>query len=135
MKSFYNRGGFFALALLLASCTPQPTQEVSAEAQKGQKIFHRVCSNCHGPDAMGGHTKAPKLIDEEFIQANFPDEEVRETIIKGVNKMPSQRGKVSDDDIEEIIKYLRYAQNAAGLAAEDDMEEDEGVSFDEETAS
>ena len=42
---------------LLAACAPQPTKEVPAQYKRGQELFHKVCSNCHGSDAMGGHTK------------------------------------------------------------------------------
>ena len=38
--------------------------------------------------------------------------------------MPSQRGKVSDAKIDEIIKYLRYSQKAADLVLEKDVEDD-----------
>ncbi len=133
MISHCKLGSVLLLGLFLASCSPQPTKQVSPEAQKGQKIFHQVCANCHGPDAMGDHTKAPKLIDVEFLAPNFSDDEIRETIVKGINKMPSQRSKVSDEEIDEIIKYLRFSQNAAGLAVEDEPEEDEGMVFEEET--
>lgn len=135
MNSICMRGSFFILALLLASCTPQPTKVVPPEIQKGQVVFHKVCSNCHGPDAMGDHTKAPRLIDEEYLKENYSDEEIMETVVKGINKMPPQRNKVTDEEIGEIIKYLRFSQNAAGLAAEDEPdEEEEDVSFDESSA-
>ena len=41
--------------------------------------------------------------------------------------MRSQRNKVSDLEIKEIIKYLRYSQKAADLVVEeDDPDDDEG---------
>ena len=61
------------------------------------------------------HTQAPRLIDEEYLTLNFADEEIRETIINGTDKMPPQRKNVTDKEITEIIKYLRYSQKAAGL--------------------
>ena len=116
---------FSLSAITLVSCTPQPTKEVPAQFKKGQELFHAVCANCHGPDAMGGHTKAPRLIDTDFIQSEFSDEEIRETINDGSGKMPPQKGKLNDDETIEIIKYLRYSQKAADLVIEeDDLEED-----------
>lgn len=117
------RGFTIFLILFIASCAPQATQEVPAEFKSGQEIFHKVCSNCHGPDAMGKHTEAPSLIDVEYIRENFSDDEIFQTAIEGVNKMPSQRSKVSDEELKEIIKYLRYSQKAAGLVADDEEEE------------
>lgn len=115
----------FFLILFIASCAPKPTKEVPEEFKAGQKYFHKVCSNCHGPDAMGKHTKAPRLIDAEYIQENFSDDELFQSVIDGTDKMPSQRKKVSDEEIKEIIKYLRHSQKAANLVAEDEGEEEE----------
>ena len=113
--------------IFLASCSPQPELEVPKEFQQGQKDFHKVCSSCHGPDALGKLTKAPKLIDEDYILGNFSDDDLRSTIIDGSGKMPSQRRKVTDAKITEIIKYLRHSQKAAGLAItpEEEGEEEE----------
>jgi len=122
---------------LLASCAPQPTKEVPDEFKPGQKYFHKTCSNCHGPDALGKHTQAPSLIDAEYTRQNFSDEELRQTIINGVNKMPPQRNKITDEEIAEIIKYLRHSQQAANLVVEEgdaeEMLEDEAVSDTEKT--
>ena len=74
---------------------------------------------------MGKHTQAPRLIDEEYLDPNFADEEIRETIINGTDKMPPQRKNVTDKEITEIIKYLRYSQQAAGLEPEEEEEEEE----------
>ena len=107
------------------SCAPKPKLEVPEPYKAGQKAFHKVCSNCHGSDAMGKHTQAPRLIDEEYLAPNFADEEIRETIINGTDKMPPQRKNVTDKEITEIIKYLRYSQKTAGLEPEEEEEGEE----------
>jgi len=115
----------YLFILFIASCAPQPTKVVPPEFQLGQKYFHKKCSNCHGSDAMGKQTKAPRLIDADFIQETFSDDEIVQTIIDGTDKMPSQRNKVSDEEIKEIIIYLRYSQKAANLVSLDEEEEEE----------
>ncbi|MCF8720885.1 c-type cytochrome [Nitrospina gracilis] len=102
-------------ALLLAACAPQPNKTVPPEYKRGQDLFHTVCSNCHGSDALGGHTKAPNLIDAVYVKSEFSDQEIRHTINNGSGKMPSQKGKFSDEEITEIIKYLRFSQKEANL--------------------
>ena len=114
-----------ALVWLGAACSPQPNQEVPDEFKIGQKVFHRVCSDCHGLDAMGGHTKAPRLIDSDFIESEFSDDDIREAVTSGTDKMPAQKNKVDDGEITEIIKYLRYSQKAADLVAPDHIEEED----------
>lgn len=104
------------------SCAPKPTLEVPEKYKKGQNAFHKICSNCHGSDAMGKHTQAPRLIDEEYLAPNFSDEDLRETILNGTGKMPPQKKNVSTEDITEIIKYLRHSQKAAGLEPEEEEE-------------
>ncbi len=125
-------GRNFVLLILISSvaaCAPQPTKEVPPEFKKGQEYFHRVCSNCHGSDAMGGNTKAPRLIDTDYLEKEYSDDEMREAVLNGTDKMPPQKNNVSADDITEIIKYLRYSQKAADLMVEEDITEEE---FDEE---
>ncbi len=120
------------IILFIASCTPQPTKDVPVEFQLGQKHFHKICSNCHGSDAMGKQTKAPKLIDTDFIQKNYSDEDIFQTVIDGSGKMPSQRNKLSDGEIKEIIKYLRYSQKTANLVTMDEDEEESVMEEDPE---
>jgi len=116
---------FITIGMLsINSCTPKPTIEVPKPYKKGQAAFHKICSNCHGSDAMGKHTKAPRLIDEEYLSPSFTDEDIRETIINGTDKMPPQGKNFSKDEIAELIKYLRYSQKAAGLEPVDEEEED-----------
>ena len=122
-----NQNLFLVLTsiMFLASCSPQPNLDVPKEFQQGQKSFHKVCSNCHGHDALGKTTKAPKLIDSDYILGNFSDDDMRSTVIDGSGKMPSQRRKVTDEEISEIIKYLRYSQKVAGLNITPEEEEEE----------
>ncbi len=111
----------------LTACAPGPTKTVPKEFQAGQNHFHKVCSNCHGADAMGEGTKGPKLIDAEFLPPDFTDDDIRDTIVNGSSsgKMPSQKSKFSDIEIIEIILYLRYSQQVAGIVPEEDPEEEE----------
>ena len=126
MKTQYARSVLSAatLLILLSSCTPKPTIKVPAEFQAGQNYFHKACASCHGVDALGKQTRAPGLIDSEYLPENYSDEEMRKQIIEGSEKMRSQRSKVSDVEIEEIIKYLRYSQRAADLVVDEDEPDD-----------
>ena len=121
-------GRNFVVAILLscvAACAPQPTQEVPQKFKKGQEYFHRVCSNCHGSDAMGKQTKAPSLINTDYIEKEFSNDELREAILNGTDKMPGQKNNVKTDEITEIIKYLRYSQKTADLVTEEDTAEED----------
>ena len=121
------RGNIFLIAAIVfsvVSCAPKPTKKVPNNFLSGQNHFHRVCANCHGADALGKQTKAPGLIDTDYLSENFSDEEIYKQIVDGSEKMPSQRNKVSDSEINEIIKYLRYSQKVADLVVDEDEPED-----------
>ena len=114
------------MLISLTSCSPKPAIKVPAEFESGQNHFHRVCANCHGSDALGKQTKAPGLIDPEYLSENFSNEEMYKQIVEGSDKMPPQRNKLSDPEVAEIIKYIRYSQKAADLVVgEDESDEDE----------
>ena len=126
MKSLSIEATLITTALIfISSCAPpQPTKIVPAEFKTGQNYYHRVCANCHGADALGKQTRAPGLIDPEYLPENFSDEEMYKQIIEGSDKMPPQRNKLSDPEVAEIIKYLRYSQKAAGIIVEEDEPDD-----------
>ena len=113
------------ILIALTSCSPKPTIKVPAEFEPGQNNFHRVCANCHGADALGKQTRAPGLIDPEYFSENFSDEEMYKQIIEGSDKMRPQRSKVSDPEVAEIIKYIRYSQKAADLVVSEDESDDD----------
>ena len=114
-----------SVVVFMSSCAPpQPTKIVPAEFKAGQNYYHRVCANCHGADALGKQTRAPGLIDPEYLSENFSDEEMYTHIIEVSDKMSSQRGKVSDSEVAEIIKYLRYSQKSAGIIVVGDEPDD-----------
>jgi len=128
MKSLSIEATLITTALIfISSCAPpQPTKIVPAEFKTGQNYYHRVCANCHGADALGKQTRAPGLIDPEYLPENFSDEEMYKQIIEGSDKMPPQRNKLSDPEVAEIIKYIRYSQKAADLVVgEDESDDDE----------
>lgn len=127
MKLMYFRASIVPVLFTLAACAPEPTLEVPKEFQKGQALFHKTCANCHGADALGKKTKAPKLIDVDFLSEIFSDDDIRETVRNGTDKMPSQKAKVNDFEVTEIIKYLRYSQMAADLTTEEDLENEEDI--------
>ena len=104
------------LYVLLTGCSIEPQNAVSNEYQLGQASYHRVCAQCHGADAMGGKG-APTFLQEKFVPINYPNGRMVRAILNGSDSgaMPSQKGKVNDEEIKEIIKYIRHSQREAGV--------------------
>lgn len=120
MKSWIYISLALLLSALITSCAVKPNKTVPEEVRAGQEHYHRACANCHGPDAMGGGG-APSLIQEKFSSANFSNMKFVRTILNGSDSgaMPSQKRKVSEQETQEIIKYIRYSQKVSGLMSQE----------------
>jgi mono/diheme cytochrome c family protein len=102
--------------IIFTGCAVEPKKIVPAEYQVGQTTFHKVCAQCHGADAVGGKG-APTFLQEKFDPKNFPNGRMVRVILNGSDSgaMPAQKRKVNDEQIREIIKYIRHLQREAGV--------------------
>ncbi len=76
----------------------------------GAGTFKAKCAMCHGANGMGDSAmgKAMKLRDlgSAEVQAQS-DQDLTGIITTGKNKMPKFDGKLSADQITEVVKYIR----------------------------
>ncbi|MDY7101631.1 MAG: cytochrome c [Actinomycetota bacterium] len=102
-----------ALALVLAACgTPEspavPGEEdgsADPELVAGREVYEEQCARCHG--ASGGGGSGPGLGDGAVVD-NFPDAAgQRAVIVEGVGGMPSFGDRLSDDEIDAVVRYTR----------------------------
>ena len=107
---------FIIIMVSIIGCSIKPQKSVPEDYVAGQKYFHQVCANCHGADAAGGN-KAPTFLQEKFHPTNITNGKIVSTILNGSSSgaMPSQKNKVNDEQIREIIKYIRFSQREAGV--------------------
>jgi mono/diheme cytochrome c family protein len=107
--------------------TPQPKPwEVSAEAKNmknpiakgeesnkaGQALYLKNCASCHGKTGLGDGVKARMLKDfpGDFSGTFFQNQTDGEHFFKtktGRGEMPKYEGKLSDDDIWNIVNFMR----------------------------
>ena len=118
-RFYFKLFTFFLIALfpfLFIGCAIEPKKTVPEKYKLGQIRFHKVCAQCHGADAMGGK-RAPNFLQKKFIPKNFSNARIARTIINGSDSgaMPSQKKRVTDNEIGEIIQYIRYSQKEAGI--------------------
>src|SRR5262245_36588770 len=71
----------------------------------GEKVFQSTCAQvqCHGPDGSGAKSSAADLHDQV---PGKTDDEIASIITNGFASMPPQ-GQLSDQDIADVIAYLR----------------------------
>ena len=100
----------------IIGCAIKPQKSVPEDYMSGQEYFHKVCANCHGADAGGGN-RAPSFLQEIFNSTRFSNRKIANTILNGSKSgaMPSQKNRVNDLQIREIIKYIRFSQREAGM--------------------
>ncbi|MDQ3995814.1 MAG: c-type cytochrome [Gemmatimonadota bacterium] len=107
-----------ASALTAVTMTPQhpgagvvtvtvkhPYEDNAWAVAQGKRLFSWM--NCVGCHAHGGGGMGPPLMDEEWIYGGEP-ENIFATIIEGrPNGMPSWRGKLTNDQVWQLVAYIR----------------------------
>ena len=79
-------------------------------AQGGPDLFKSKCAACHGADGKGATAmgKALKLRDLSSADVQKQsDAELTTIITGGKGKMPSYDGKLTKDQISDVVKYIR----------------------------
>jgi mono/diheme cytochrome c family protein len=97
-----------ALAALISIVAAAPALAASseAEARAGAVLFRdKGCAHCHGVGGIGGK-KAPSLVD---IRKNklWPPDKITGQIVNGGQKMPPFGDALSDQEIAQLVAYLR----------------------------
>lgn len=97
-------GSLLAVALLFCFAA------LPARAQDGASTFKAKCAACHGTDGKGDSSmgKALKVRDlsSDDVQKQT-DAELTDVTTNGKGKMPAYKGKLTDDQIKQVIAYIR----------------------------
>ena len=76
----------------------------------GETLFKGKCAACHGPDGKGevpmGKKLGAKDLGSPEVQSQS-DAQLVETVTKGKNKMPAYDGKLSKEQITQLVAYVR----------------------------
>jgi mono/diheme cytochrome c family protein len=89
-----------------------PVAMSDASTQAGQALYVKTCAACHGKTGLGNGPKAKSLktVPTDFTKAASQNQTDGEHFYKtktGRGDMPKYEGKLSDDDIWNIINYVR----------------------------
>jgi cytochrome c6 len=77
---------------------------------EGETLFKAKCAMCHGPDGsgktmMGERLKIPDLRSEEVQKRT--DAQLKEIITNGKAKMPAYKGKVTPEQVDQLVTEIR----------------------------
>src|SRR5262249_58008884 len=73
-------------------------------------LYKSRCQVCHGADGKGDTPAGKKVGARDFHSpevAKMSDTELFEVTKKGKEKMPPYDKKLTDDQIKDVIKYIR----------------------------
>lgn len=93
----------FALAMLSASVST-----LAANIGEGQRIYQMHCLGCHGAGGQSAIPTAPNFARSERLMQ--PDTALMMSIKAGKMTMPSFNGILRDQQILDVIAYLRTFQ-------------------------
>lgn len=98
-----------AAMILLAASIAAPAFGQSA----GAATYKAKCAMCHGPDGtaatpVGKMMKVPSFKDPAVVKT--PDAALIAVTKNGKGKMPAYTGKLTDDQIREVIAFIRTLQ-------------------------
>jgi mono/diheme cytochrome c family protein len=107
-----------------ASSNPVATQvaaaDVPAEHADGKRLYDTHCARCHGVHAAGTG-RGPSFLSKVYEPSHHGDQAFLLAVNRGVTahhwgfgNMPPVPG-VSDDDVEKIVGYVRWAQRVVGI--------------------
>ncbi len=82
----------------------------SAFAADGAAVFKAKCAMCHGADGSAstgmGKSMGLKPLSGADVQ-KMSDADLTALVNSGKGKMPAYKGKLSDDEIGAVVKYVK----------------------------
>jgi mono/diheme cytochrome c family protein len=76
----------------------------------GKKIYNARCSICHGVDGRGNTPQGRKVKAKDLrtpAVQNQSNDLLMETVMDGYGKMPGFEKKLSADQIQQVLAYIR----------------------------
>jgi len=89
-----------------------PVAKGDASNKAGMALYTKYCASCHGKAGLGDGVKARSLKDfpGDFSKADFQNQGDGDHFYKtknGRGEMPKYEGKITDEDIWNIVNYMR----------------------------
>jgi len=120
----------FVLIVLLSGIAPACSQSdappqgavgaAPAEFRDGEQKFAANCSRCHGAGGIGA-AYGPPLVHKVYEPNHHGDGAFQYAVANGVRSHHWQFGNmpkidgVTPDDVDQIVKYVRWLQKEAGI--------------------
>lgn len=90
---------FFTLLMVVM------TFATAGDPVKGKNIYDNRCAGCHGVKGLPHVPDVPNFSVGEGIMK--PDQEIIQVVKKGKTVMPGFEGVLKEDEILDVISYIR----------------------------
>ncbi|MGD8420937.1 MAG: c-type cytochrome [Gammaproteobacteria bacterium] len=113
--------GLFALVTVFSGRLAAAEEvEIPFSLGKGQLLYEKYCSSCHGM-RLDGSKQGPPLIHPYYKPSHHGDESFYRAALEGVRQhhwnfgdMPAIQG-MTPGKMDSLLPYLRYYQQQKGL--------------------
>ena len=105
MKALTKKAVVFVASFVLVVA-----MSASAAAQDAAALYKTKCASCHAADGSGDTPIGKKMGVKSFSDpevAKSTDAAWIDATKKGKNKMPAYDGKLTDDQIKELVTFIR----------------------------
>ncbi len=98
------------IGLFISACNshtelpPNPQQLI----QEGQPVYAQNCAKCHQANGMGQPGQVPRLAGNPLVTLEDPIPVIT-TVANGKGAMPAFDGKLTIDEMAQVISYIRNA--------------------------
>jgi mono/diheme cytochrome c family protein len=83
----------------------------NVSARSPAELYARNCASCHGKDGKAktfkGKLKHARDLTDPTWQGNVGDERLFNSIMNGKGKMPAYSKKLSEQEIDSLVTYVR----------------------------
>ena len=100
------------LSLAAAASAAFPTSDTKADEQAGAALYRdKGCGQCHAADGSG--TKKGPSLTGIRDDKDWPPEKITKQLLDGGPKMPPFRDALTDDEVAQLVAYLRAKDKPA----------------------
>jgi cytochrome c6 len=78
----------------------------AARADDAAALYAKRCASCHGKDGKGTPV-GQKMGAKDLTASKESEEAIANTIANGKGKMTPYKGKLTDDEIKSLAKYVK----------------------------
>lgn len=99
---------YYALGVLLTLSISLSVESNAADIYAGRSVYEMHCQTCHGEKGRSMDPGTPDFSRSDSLFVS--DADLFRRVRNGAGAMPAYRGLLADDEIRDVVAYLRTLQ-------------------------